>query len=119
MTNNIYDTANQLERDLRSLDAFKSLAAAMTAIKADSATNELFTQFQQLSQGFQMKQMMGEQPSEDEMKEYQAVSEKVMTNETIKQLMDSERLLSQVMEDINRIITKPLQEIYAQPAQEA
>lgn len=111
---NIYDTANQLERDLRELDAFKTLVSSMNKIKEDEATNTLFESFKQLTQDFQTKQMTGQQPTEDEIKEYQEISEKIMTNDAIRQLMDSERQLSQIMEDINRIITLPLQEVYGQ-----
>ncbi|MBK0347398.1 YlbF family regulator [Aerococcaceae bacterium zg-ZJ1578] len=111
--NNIYDTANQLERDLRNLDAYKTLVSSMKAIQEDEASNALFEEFKQLTQSFQMKQMTGEQPTEEEIKHYQEFSEKVVANESIKKLMESERQLSQVMEDINRIITVPLQEVYA------
>lgn len=111
---NIYDTANQLERDLRQLDAYKKLVNSMKAIQEDEASNALFEEFKQLTQNFQMKQMSGEQPTEEEIKHYQEFSEKVVANEAISQLMDSERQLSQIMEDINRIITVPLQEVYAQ-----
>lgn len=110
--NNIYDTANQLERDLRNLDAYKKLTAAMEAIYADEASKALFQQFRDQSQAFQMKQMTGQEPTEEEIQAYQTLSNDVMGNEHIKDLMDAERLLSQVMEDINRIITLPLQEVY-------
>ena len=112
--NNIYDTANQLERDLRNLDAYKNLVETMKAIQEDSASNELLEEFKQMGQSFQMKQMTGQQPTEDEIKDYQELSEKVMANESINKLMESERQLSQIMEDINRIITLPLQEVYSE-----
>lgn len=110
--NNIYDTANQLERDLRSLDAYKNLVSSMKAINEDAESSALFEEFKQLTQSFQMKQMTGQQPSEEEIKNYQEFSEKIVQNEAIKQLMESERQISQIMEDINRIITVPLQEVY-------
>lgn len=110
--NNIYDTANQLERDLRELDAFKQLQASMKTIKDNEKSNTLFERFKTQSQAFQMMQMTGQEPDEAQIKEYQALSQEVMEDEAISQLMNAERQLSQVMEDINRIITLPLQEIY-------
>lgn len=110
--NNIYDTANQLERDLRNLDAYKKLVTSMKAIQEDADSKQLFETFRDQSQAFQMKQMTGQQPSEEEIKAYQELSQQVMENQPIKDLMDAERLVSQVMEDINRIITVPLQEVY-------
>lgn len=112
MSNNIYDTANQLERDLRQLPAFAQLKAAFAAIEADEASKLLFEEFKQKSQEYQMKQMMGQAPSEEEMAALQELSERVSANEAIRQLMEGEQQLSQVMADINRIITKPLEELY-------
>lgn len=112
MANNIYDTANQLERDLRELDAFKQLQTSMKTIKENESSNALFERFKTQSQAFQMMQMTGQEPDETQIKEYQALSQEVMEDELISQLMNAERQLSQVMEDINRIITLPLQEIY-------
>ena len=67
--NNIYDTANQLERDLRSLDAYKNLVTSLEAIKNDPASNELFELFKKHTLELQTKQMQGEQPTEEEIKE--------------------------------------------------
>ncbi|MGO4936782.1 YlbF family regulator [Fundicoccus sp. Sow4_H7] len=110
--NNIYDTANQLERDLRALPAFAKLKEAFQLIRGNEESNNLFEEFKEISQSFQMKQMNGEQPTEEEIESLQALSVKVTQDEGIKLLMESEQQISQVMEDINRIITQPLQEIY-------
>lgn len=112
MSNNIYDTANQLERDLRQLPVFTQLKEAFAAIEASEASKTLFEEFKQTSQDYQMKQMMGQAPSEEEMTALQALSERVSADAAIRQLMESEQQLSQIMADINRIITKPLEELY-------
>ena len=112
MNNNVYDTANQLERDLRSLPAFIQLKEAFASIKADEEANALFEEFKTASQTYQMKQMTSQAPNEAEIEQLQALSAKVSENDMIKQLMQHEQQLSRVMEDINRIITAPLQELY-------
>ena len=53
---NIYDTANQIERELRELDEFKALQAAYEEVKADEAAYTLFKEFQGFQQGLQEKQ---------------------------------------------------------------
>ncbi|UUX33938.1 YlbF family regulator [Fundicoccus culcitae] len=110
--NNIYDTANQLERDLRALPAFAKLKEAFQLIRGNEESNRLFEEFKEASQNFQTKQRTGEQPSEDEIQSIQALSQKVTEDEGIRLLMESEQQISQVMEDINHIITRPLQEVY-------
>ena len=47
---NIYDTANQLERELREAEQYKELAQAYEKIRADEAANEVLTEFQALQQ---------------------------------------------------------------------
>lgn len=116
LSNNIYDTANQLERDLRESELFASLKDAFEGIQNNEEASELFEEFKEASQKYQMYQMMGQQPSEEEQKELQELSERVTENEHIKALMDAEQQLNQLIQDINNIITKPLLEVY-QPEQ--
>lgn len=116
LSNNIYDTANQLERDLRESELFASLKDAFEEIQNNEEASELFEEFKEASQKYQMYQTMGQQPSEEEQKELQELSERVTENEHIKALMDAEQQLNQLIQDINNIITKPLLEVY-QPEQ--
>lgn len=110
--NNIYDTANQLERDLRSLPAYAELKEAIELINSNEESKQLFNEFRNISSALQAKQMQGETPTEDEIAEIQAMSVKVQSDENITRLMMSEQQVSQVINDINTIITKPLNEVY-------
>ncbi|MDO4432554.1 MAG: YlbF family regulator [Aerococcaceae bacterium] len=112
MTNNIYDTANQLERDMRTLPAFIRLTEAFSEIKANEESNALFESFKTATQAFQMKQMTGGAPTEEEIAHLQELSAKASQDAAITKLMESEQQLSQIINDINRIITKPLQDLY-------
>ena len=110
--NNIYDTANQLERDLRALPAYNDLKESVAAIEANDESRELFKEFRAISQQLQQKQMQGEAPTEEEIANIQAMSVKVQEDENINRLMASEQQVSQTINDINQIITKPLNEVY-------
>ncbi len=112
MTNNIYDTANQLERDIRDLPVFKQLQEAYAEIKADEASNVLFDEFRETSQELQMKQVQNQEINEEEVATLQELFMKVSNNQAISKLMDCEQQLSQVIEDINKVIVKPLNELY-------
>lgn len=109
---NIYDTANQLERDLRSLPAYEGLKEALTAIRADQEANQLFEQFRDTTRSLQEKQMQGQEPSQEEMTKLQDLSANISDNELIMQLMQREQEVSQTINDINDIIMKPLSDIY-------
>ncbi|WP_022796660.1 YlbF family regulator [Bavariicoccus seileri] len=112
MANNIYDTANQLEKDLRDLDAYKSLEQAFTAIQADQDAKALFDKFRNVQVELQTKQMGGQEISEEDIKNAQETAKLAGEHDLIKALMASEQELSVVLEDINRVITKPIQEVY-------
>lgn len=112
MTNNIYDTANQLERDLREHPSYIQLKDSYAAITNNSDSKLLFDEFRQLSLKLQEKQVQGEELSPEEIEELQALSAKIMEDDYISRLMQAEQQLSQIMNDLNNIITKPLNEIY-------
>ena len=76
---NIYDTANQLERELRKLPEFLALEEAKAAISSNEESKKLFAEFQELQQLFQDKQMSGEGFSDEETTRAQEISVKVPT----------------------------------------
>lgn len=110
--NNIYDTANKLEQELRETEAYSDLKSAFSTVKADSEASEVFQQFQEVQMKLQQKQMSGEEISEEEISEAQEMALKSGENDLIKELMEAEQKLSTLIDDLNRIIMKPVQDIY-------
>ena len=110
---NIYDTANQLERDLRELQEFKTVKESFEAIYADETAKALFDEFRTVNIELQQKQFSGQEITEEDIQKAQELRQKVSENEHIKALMESEKRLNTIMQDINRIITNPLQELYS------
>lgn len=109
---NIYDTANQLERDLRDLAEFKTVKESFESIEADETAKALFDEFRQVNIELQQKQYSGQEITEEDIQKAQELGQKVSENEYIKALMEAEQRLNTIMQDINRIITNPLQELY-------
>lgn len=109
---NIYDTANQLERDLRETDQYKALLEAYEAIKADEDANAVLGEFQALQQALYQKQQTGVEITEEEALEAQNVSGKMSENELTMELMNKERDLNELLNEINGIMMKPVQDIY-------
>lgn len=110
---NIYDTANQLERDLRELQEFKTVKESFEAIYADETARALFDEFRTVNIELQQKQFSGQEITEEDIQKAQELEQKVSENEHIKALMEAEQRLNTIMQDINRIITNPLQELYS------
>lgn len=109
---NIYDTANAIERDLRKAEQYTDLKEAYKTIQEDEEANAILTEFQTLQQTLFQKQQTGQEISEEEAVNAQAVSAKMSENELTQDLMEKERTLNQLLQDINEIIMKPVQEIY-------
>lgn len=116
MANNIYDTINQLERDLRDHDAYHKLEAAMDAVLADEEALKLYQEFRDIQMSVQTKAQQGQEVSEDEIKRAQELQKIMGENETIKGLLQAEQELNQVVDEINKVVTQPIVDIYQKAA---
>ncbi|MEK1314919.1 hypothetical protein HC007_00920 [Limosilactobacillus fermentum] len=114
MVVNIYDTANELERQMRQTREFIGLKEAFDDLKADKEATDLFVKFQAKQAAAQQKQMQGQEISEDEIKEIQALAKDVTSKDVIQALMAKEQQVDQMIQQLNQIITGPLQELYKQ-----
>lgn len=112
MSVNIYDAVNQLERDLRKTDQYKKLEEAFETLQKDDEAKALFDQFRLTQQTLQQKQMTGQEIGEDEAKQAQELSQKVGNNDVLSELIQAEQELGQMIEEINQIALKPIQELY-------
>lgn len=112
MAVNIYDTANKMEQELRKTTEYQALVKAYAEVKKDQKAYDLFKDFQEVQLDLQKKQMNGEELTEDEMSKAREIATKVGEVDVVKDLMDQERKLNQLLSDINRVITKPVQDLY-------
>lgn len=112
MSTNIYDTANALEKELRDSEEYTVLVAAFNEVKKDEAASKMYFDFQEVQIKLQQKQMSGEQITEEEIAEAQNLAQTSGENDVIKGLMEAEQRLSTLIEDLNRIIMKPVQDVY-------
>lgn len=109
---NIYDTANQLERELRDLEAYKSLKEILANIQDNPESRQLYQDFRQATQDYQMKLMDGQEVSEETLASLQSLTESIKEDSLISKLMVVEQQVGQVVNDINKIITRPLNDLY-------
>ncbi|MEJ1329906.1 YlbF family regulator [Latilactobacillus sakei] len=112
MTVNIYDDANQMATNLQTLPQFLGLQKCFCRLKKDDIAFTMFKKFQTQQMTLQQKQMQGEELTDDEIKEIQELAQKIGDIDAIKNLMEQERQLSQLMDELNQIISKPIADIY-------
>ncbi|HCZ0183705.1 TPA: YlbF/YmcA family competence regulator [Staphylococcus aureus] len=113
MAVNLYDYANQLEQALRESEEYKAIKEAFANVKANEESKKLFHEFRETQINFQQKQMQGEEIAEEDLQKAQEQAQAIEKDENISALMNAEQKMSQVFQEINQIIVKPLDEIYA------
>jgi cell fate (sporulation/competence/biofilm development) regulator YlbF (YheA/YmcA/DUF963 family) len=112
MSENLYDVAYNLEKALRESDEFKSLKRLYDEVNADESASKMFENFRNIQLNLQQKQMSGEEISEEEIQQAQKSVQLVQQHDKIAQLMAAEQRLSMVVTELNKIIMKPLEEMY-------
>ncbi|QLK86343.1 YlbF/YmcA family competence regulator [Staphylococcus sp. 17KM0847] len=112
MAVNLYDYANKLEQALRESDEYNAIKEAYAKVNENADSKKLFDEFRETQLNFQQKQMQGEQVTEEEIKKAQEQAQEIEKDSNISELMDAEQKMSQVFQEINQIIVKPLDEIY-------
>ena len=90
---NIYDTANQLERELRESEQFQDLKGSFDRLKANEEAYALFKEFQEAQKA-------------------QELSQKIQQDGIVSDLMQKEQAFSLVANDLNRIIMGPVRDLY-------
>ncbi|MDQ0214740.1 cell fate (sporulation/competence/biofilm development) regulator YlbF (YheA/YmcA/DUF963 family) [Oikeobacillus pervagus] len=112
MSVNLFDYAYDLEKALRKSNEYGQLKSLYEQVNADSEARTLFTQFRDIQMQLQEKQMMGQDISEEEVQNAQNTVQQVQQHPLISQLMEAEQRMSMAIAELNKIIMKPLEELY-------
>ncbi|MRT18369.1 hypothetical protein F3C99_15695, partial [Vitellibacter sp. q18] len=78
----------------------------------DTVAYGLFQQFQQKQYEMQQKSMQGQDFTDEEVKSLQALGDKMRDIQPIQNLMAKEQGLSQMMDELNKIISQPIIDVY-------
>ncbi|WP_432360713.1 YlbF family regulator [Sporosarcina sp. UB5] len=112
MTVNIYDDLNKLESTLRKTAEYAEVKNAIEEVKNDEQALELFKSFRKIQMDLQQKQMQGEEIAHEELEYAQKTAQLAQQNEKIMQMLQAEMNLSGLIEEVNRVLMKPVQEMY-------
>ena len=112
MSNNMYNHAYELEKAIRNSDEYESLKRIYAAVENDPGAKQVFDSFRNVQMKLQEKQMAGQNISETEVMEAQNIANAVQQNPLVTQLMDAEQKMSMMIQELNKIIIKPLDELY-------
>ena len=109
---NVYDQANALESALRQSDEFLQMQELYKKVNEDETSKKLFDEFRELQMTLQQKQMQGEELLEEDIQKAQSSAQEIENDENIKGLMEAEQKMSPLIQDLNRVIMKPIEELY-------
>ena len=112
MTVNIYDSVNQVASDLPQTQQFVAVQNAFAALKQDQVAFSMYKEFSELQEVLRNAQLNGQQPKEEDVKKLQELAKKMNDMDAVKNLMAAEQSLNQLLNDINSIIIKPINDVY-------
>ncbi|MBS4177520.1 YlbF family regulator [Lederbergia citrea] len=112
MTTNLYDYAYELEKAMRKSDEYIHLKKMYKEVENDETARSMFDAFRNVQMQLQQKQMAGQDITEDEIMEAQSIANRVQENEKVTKLMDAEQRMSMAINELNKIIMKPLDDLY-------
>lgn len=117
MSINVHDTAYEMEKAVRASKEYTDLKGLYDEVNADESARGMFDNFRQLQMNLQQKQMTGEEISQEEVEQAQKTVALVQQHPTISKLMEAEQRMSMLITELNKIIMKPLEELYGAPQQ--
>lgn len=112
MAVNLYDSAYELEKAVRESGEYKALKKAYDNVNADPSAKTMFESFRNIQMELQQKQMMGQDITQEEVEQAQKTVALVQQHQEISKLMEAEQRMSMMVAEMNKIIMKPLEELY-------
>ena len=113
---NIYDTANNLAREISESEVFKNLKHAKERIYADPEKKELVEEFDKLKievQLMEIKQQNHEEVNQEDKRIKMAkLYNTLIANKDIKEYFDLQVQFNQMMIDVNKIIGDVVKDVF-------
>lgn len=109
---NVYDSANQLASDIQEIDEYKALQEAIEAVENSAESTDLFRKMDQIQSKIMNAQAQGQELSEEMQTEYQKLNDDVQKDPQILKLLQAEQGLYKTVEDVQKVITKPINDLF-------
>jgi cell fate (sporulation/competence/biofilm development) regulator YlbF (YheA/YmcA/DUF963 family) len=109
---NIQAELNKLVESFSALEEFTTLKDAVAQVREDEEAKTYFTNFRDIQIKLQQKQIAGEEISEDEITFVQKAATLAQSNPKIITMLEAEMKLSDIIEEVNRDLFKPIQDLY-------
>jgi cell fate (sporulation/competence/biofilm development) regulator YlbF (YheA/YmcA/DUF963 family) len=108
---NLYDKAYELARAIQEGAEAQEWKAANAAAAGDPDAKRMLEDFRNRQMTLQQGMMEGREPSGEEMERMNKLYEVINLNPVIRRVLEAERRLSMMFEDINRIVGDALRDV--------
>lgn len=108
---NVYDLANELDREIRKLSEYQATLAAKASIESDSEASQLWKEFLEQQEKFQTMMQKGQMPTAQEQKTMNELGKKIEGNAILKTYFEAQQRLSVYVADIEKIVFSSLREL--------
>jgi cell fate (sporulation/competence/biofilm development) regulator YlbF (YheA/YmcA/DUF963 family) len=109
MMQEIMDMADRLGQALARTDEYQALRRAIAASGDDRELAELQTQIQGLEQAMQGRLQKGEEPTEEQAKEYEAFFSTLQSNAAYQRLVSAQANFDKIVSKVNETIHRGIQ----------
>ncbi|WP_339290067.1 YlbF family regulator [Paenibacillus sp. FSL E2-0201] len=110
----IHDKAHELAKAIKESTEVADITNAMKLVETDPEAKAMLDNFRNGQMELQQRMMSGDMPPQEEMEKMEKLFEVLNLNLGIRRLFDAERRLSVVIEDVNKIITESLSQLYGE-----
>ncbi|KTD85721.1 YlbF family regulator [Paenibacillus etheri] len=110
----IHDKAHELAKAIKESTEVADITNAMKLVETDPEAKAMLDNFRNGQLELQQRMMSGDMPPQEEMEKMEKLFEVLNLNLGIRRLFDAERRLSVVIEDVNKIITESLSQLYGE-----
>ena len=109
---NIYDTANQLAKEIRESAEYNEYKKARQNVLANPSLKSKIEEFEKIRYDVQVLAMEKGQENPEKMKKLQEMYTILVENKDIKEYFDLEVRFNVMVADINKIIAESMEEIF-------
>ncbi|MBD1373100.1 YlbF family regulator [Hazenella sp. IB182357] len=109
---NPYDYAHHLAKSIRSDKAYIELMQLEEEMKQNAIWKKMMNDFREQQQNLQMIYMQGEQPSPEQEEKVQQLFTAIQAIPTLMHYLQAEERLGILVQDIQKIVMEPINEIF-------
>lgn len=104
----VMEAAREFGQALADCQECRAVKEAQQALRKDSGAKKLLSDYQSMQRSIQMAQMWGGRMAKDELNELRSLEAKVRENQIIKNLLDAQKRLLEMLGNLNAEISNLL-----------